>query len=237
MKILDHRLCEDDGTPVLQQPSPNHGGPFEPSFLLMHYTAGRTAASAASWLCNPKAAAAAHLIIGKDGACIQLVPFNLVAWHAGVSSWVERGAGKRADGSVYDVVLQGMNKYSLGIELDNPGRLVRVAPGGNWRSLALGTSYPAEDGIELTHKNEHKPSGWHLYPEAQLDKAFEVAHLLAEHYSLRDVMGHDDVAPGRKTDPGPAFDMEHFRSRLTGRGSDDSETLKIAQFERQVLTG
>jgi len=35
---------------------------------------------------------------------------------------------------------------------------------------------------------------------------------------LADIAGHSDVAPGRKTDPGPFFDWPRYRSLLAGNG-------------------
>jgi N-acetylmuramoyl-L-alanine amidase len=206
-----HLVNETTGEPpVIFKESPNHGGTFKPLFLVMHYTAGHTAQSSADWLCNSAAKASAHVVIGKDGAIIQLVPFNIVAWHAGISRWKDEG-----------VEYVGMNNYAIGIEFDNPGRLVRA--GANWRSLSLGINYPDDEVIEATHKSETKPSGWHVYPQAQLETALSVASMLFEAYDLNDVVGHDDVAPMRKFDPGPAFPMTSFRARLLGRSDNGPE--------------
>jgi N-acetylmuramoyl-L-alanine amidase len=224
MKVSQHRLHDDQGSPVPFRESPNHGGALEPRYLIIHYTAGRSAEGAASWLCNPKAKAAAHLVIGRDGSIVQLVPFDVVAWHAGASAWQD--GGKR---------IVGLNRHSIGIELDNPGRLTRR--GDRWRSLALGTEYADADVIEATHKNERRPSGWHVYPAEQLDVLFEVCAALAEQYSLRDVMGHDDIAPGRKADPGPAFPMESLRTRLFGRADDGEPDRFVTTTELNVRIG
>jgi N-acetylmuramoyl-L-alanine amidase len=215
VKIVNHRLQGGTDKSVRFARSPNCGGALTPSCLVIHYTAGRSADSAAAWLCNPLAKASAHLVIGKDGKVIQLVPFNLVAWHAGESSW-RNGSGE---------TLVGLNRHSIGIELDNGGRVVRQ--GGKWRSLSLGTTYKDSEVIEATHKGESKPSGWVAYPTAQLERFREVAALLINVYKLKDIVGHDDIAPGRKSDPGPAFPMASFRGQLLGRTGDDAPIADI----------
>lgn len=210
MKILNHRLMNDDSTPCRYQPSPNVGGVLAAEYLVMHFTAGRDAASSIASLCNKAAKASAHLVIGRDGVITQLVPFNRVAWHAGVSRWQGR---------------EGMNHYAIGIELDNAGRLTRV--GSRWQAW-FKASYPDDEVLVANHKNDPPgtpPCGWQTYTEIQIAAALEVANVLVAKYALRDVIGHEDIAPDRKVDPGPDFPMASFRARLFGRDQDAREVL------------
>ena len=71
--------------------------------------------------------------------------------------------------------------------------------------------------VLLTHKNESRETGWQIYPEKQIEAAIEVASALHEKYGFADILGHDDVAPTRKVDPGPAFPMMSFSSIVLGR--------------------
>lgn len=55
------------------------------------------------------------------------------------------------------------------------------------------------------------------YTEEQYRVLAELTLLLQSVYPRLDedaVVGHEDVAPGRKTDPGPAFDWARFRADL-----------------------
>lgn len=205
-RVENHLLLLPDGKPVPFQQTPNHGGEMKPEFLIMHFTAGRDLETSARWFMNPDAKASAHLLIGRKGEVLQMAPFNMVAWHAGKSSWAGR---------------EGFNNFSIGIELDNAGKLESTE--GGWKAW-FGVTIPGEQVLRATHKDESAPAGWHLYTEAQLSVAVEVATAIVRHYSLREVLGHDDIAPIRKKDPGPAFPSASFRAKVMGR-EDEAEEI------------
>ncbi|WP_100656571.1 1,6-anhydro-N-acetylmuramyl-L-alanine amidase AmpD [Alteromonas flava] len=55
------------------------------------------------------------------------------------------------------------------------------------------------------------------YTEAQYGQLVQVTGVLRQHYpliTLGRIVGHNDIAPGRKTDPGTAFDWAYFRRTL-----------------------
>lgn len=105
-----------------------------------------------------------HLLIDREGQVTQFVPFNLRAWHAGVSSFNGR---------------DNCNDFSIGIELEG---------------------------------TDHSP-----YTERQYHILADVTSELMQSYrkiTVDNIVGHSDIAPGRKTDPGPAFDWDYFRQLL-----------------------
>jgi N-acetylmuramoyl-L-alanine amidase len=161
-------------------------------FLVIHFTAGGTAQSSIDWWRKPEAkGASAHIVIDRDGTIYQCRPFNRTAGHAGKSGWSDPRTGTR---------YTGLNSCSIGIELAN---------GGN--------SYPTRFAAGLApvharHKHGGPEVDWEAYPAAQLAACEALSKALVDRYHLDDVVGHEDIAPNRKTDPGPAFPMTALRS-------------------------
>lgn len=70
-------------------------------------------------------------------------------------------------------------------------------------------------GIELEGSDDDP------YADAQYAALSAVTELLIAHYpamSRNKIVGHSDIAPGRKTDPGPAFDWQRYRQQMNGGG-------------------
>ena len=199
MRIENHRLAG-----ARQVPSPNQGGRFSagaPDTLILHFTACDDPGLAIRVLSDPTPGrrVSAHLVVSRDGDVTQLLPFDTIGWHAGRSAWGGR---------------EEFNRMSLGVEIDNPGRLEERGEGV--LVSRLGRVYGPEDAVLAVHRNESEPAWWLRYPREQLEVVEALSALLVAEYGLRWILGHEEIAPGRKDDPGPAFPLDELRSRILG---------------------
>lgn len=164
-------------------------------FLVMHFTSGATALSSIDFWRKPEAKGAeAHLVIDRDGTVLQIRPFNQGTDHAGgrgKSAWTDPNTG---------ITYNGLNSCSIGIEFANAGD-----------SPALARRYTKLPLLRAKHKNGGPIAEWEQYTPEQIRSGLEVAKALVQRYNLDDLIGHEDVSPGRKNDPGPAFPMAQFR--------------------------
>jgi AmpD protein len=55
------------------------------------------------------------------------------------------------------------------------------------------------------------------YTDAQYLTLCALTRALRRRYQIRDIAGHSQVAPGRKTDPGPSFDWKRYRKMAAPR--------------------
>jgi N-acetyl-anhydromuramyl-L-alanine amidase AmpD len=206
MQIDNKNLLSGDHITQLDCPK-NHQkfSPGMPDTIIIHYTAGRSAESSANYLCGTDVKASAHLVIGREGEIYQLVPFDTIAWHAGESQYAGR---------------EWLNQYSIGIELDNAGPLEKV--GTEYQSW-FKERYQANDVLYARHRNETNSSYWHIYTQKQIEACNMVCSLLIERFGVSTILGHEEISPTRKQDPGPAFPLDKFRDNLLYQNRSDDE--------------
>jgi N-acetylmuramoyl-L-alanine amidase len=216
MVIIDNLLKDGE---VAFSASPNIGSEFKspPDTIILHYTAGGSPESAIATFKNPLSKASAHIIIGRNGSITQMVPFNTVAWHAGASQYSGR---------------TGFNNFSIGIEIDNAGLLEKR---GEKYVSWFGKAYPENEVVYAVHRNEFSSRYWHTYTEVQFELIEKICYLLIEKYPVKLILGHEEVSPGRKVDPGPAFPLDKIRMRLLGSKRDDDGAENIVGQELTVM--
>ena len=186
MKVLpDHWIDTAIREPIA-------GGSRMPTrrFLVMHFTSGATAMSSINFWRTPAAkGASAHFVIDRDGTLYQCRQCNVTCGHAGKSSWTH-------DGKTY----VNLNSCSIGIEFANGGD-----------SSSLIDRFSKLPPLRARHKNGGPVCEWEQYTAAQIATGKELSLALVDRYNLDAIVGHDDIAPNRKVDPGPAFPMEAMR--------------------------
>lgn len=195
--------------------------------LVIHYTVGENTDAMVAALTLPGAGGgAAHLVIGRDGEVVQIETFRHKLWHAGRSSWKGR---------------KSLNRSSIGIEICNQGWLNERREDGSWRQSVSykGRSYktrwhPPSTVMVARHENpavyiptkgpgaKANVPGWSKYTKAQKEVLEALVPVLVDYYDVREVVGHDDISPGRKQDPGPDLAAIVDRwNKLTRTGDND----------------
>lgn len=54
------------------------------------------------------------------------------------------------------------------------------------------------------------------FSPVQYEQLAGLTRTLKGSYPIADIVGHSDIAAGRKTDPGPCFDWAHYRALIAG---------------------
>jgi N-acetylmuramoyl-L-alanine amidase len=221
MKIEKNWLvAESPAEKIVISKTANAGDLIDPDYVVIHYTATDTASAAVDWFMNTTSnpdRIAAHIVLDTDGTITQLVPFNQKANHAGTSIW---------DG------VDGFNAHSIGIEIVNPGFVEKMANGSFRR--ASGKTYPASESnriIKAVHKHKFwmakENQHWFKFPDAQLQSLYKLCRLLFATYHPVNAVGHDDISPARKPDPGPAFPWDVFKTNVFGSTNDVGKIFTV----------
>jgi AmpD protein len=109
-------------------------------------------------------------------------------------------------------------KVSVHLLIRRDGRLIQYVPLGLRAWHAGRSSFQGRDGcndyaigIELEGTDDRP------YTEAQYRRLARVTRQVMDYFpgiTLGRIAGHSDIAPGRKTDPGTAFDWGRYRRDL-----------------------
>lgn len=95
------------------------------------------------------------------------------------------------------------------------GELVQFVPcdlrawhagASSWRGRSRCNDFSIGVELEGTETSEYAP--------AQYEVLATLTRALREVHPLEDLAAHSDIAPGRKSDPGPGFDWSRFRADL-----------------------
>jgi N-acetylmuramoyl-L-alanine amidase len=137
--------------------------------IVFHYTGMQSKVEAFKKLHSPNSKVSCHYFIDEIGNITKIVPEKFSAWHAGKSAWKN---------------FKFLNKFSIGIELDNPGH----------------------------------DFGYKKFSIKQIHSLKKISKKLITKYNIIDsnIVGHSDIAPLRKKDPGEKFPWKELANSKIG---------------------
>ena len=156
-------------------------------YLIFHYTGMKKELDAIKRLTNVKSKVSSHYLIKTNGDIVVLVPDLYIAWHAGKSSWKN---------------FKSLNKYSIGIEISNPGH------GKNYKKFSK------RQTISILNLSKH------------LIKKYKI--------KTKSILGHSDIAPSRKKDPGEKFPWEYLAKHGVGLWHTLSRNIKKKNRNKKI---
>jgi AmpD protein len=120
----------------------------------------------------------------------------------------------RRDGELYQFVPCGARAWHAGES--------------SWKGRAQCNDFSI--GVEL------EGTGAAPFTDAQYGRLAALTRALKARYPIRDIVGHSDVAPGRKSDPGPHFDWARYRRMLKVRRKGAKGAKKTSTKLRTAKT-
>ncbi len=176
--------------------------------IVIHYTESPTLRSAEQEFRSIESKSI-HYLVDKDGRVVKgEKDENEKADHAGC------GIGRPdCSESPDNCCVRGVNERSMGIELVNLGDM--CGDETNKRLCNFGNDETCKqicqdigNGIEIQGQI------WEKYPDEQVNALSDLVAGIVLRYNIpvdrEHIIGHDEVDPGRKVDPGPAFPWTEF---------------------------
>jgi N-acetylmuramoyl-L-alanine amidase len=122
-------------------------------------------------------------------------------------------AAKTAEGAIeWMINSRGKQAVSAHLHIDRLGNVVQLVPlnmrawhagESEWKGVVGLNNHSI--GIELQN------TGVQIYTDIQLQQTVDVCRALNLTYPIEEILGHSDIAPTRKIDPGKQFPMDRLR--------------------------
>lgn len=206
----------------------NPNSTMTPNRIVLHYSGGSTLESAVDTL--RQRGLSYNVLIDLDGSYHQARAFNRPSSHAGRSNW-------KADSGLTNGA--SLNGSAIGISMINLGRFDYFS-GGKW-FWGFDHGHVTGPSVDDEHANKHallyqpaRPVHWSPYDPRQLAACEALVDaLLARYGTIREIVGHHDVAIDEKPDPGPLWPLEAWRVAKGMQGGLGLES-KVASPDGEV---